>query len=116
MQTNVSGEQKVFAITAHIAYLLGIGFILAPLIIFLLRKDDPFINHHAKQALGAHLIILILSSIVFFLCMFLIGILLIPILAILWILLLVTSIIAAIRAVNGELYYYPFIQSIIAKF
>lgn len=116
MSTSVSSEQKIFAITAHISYLLGgIGFILAPLLVFLLRKDDPFVNHHAKQALVAHLVILILSAIISFLCMLIIGILLIPILAILWIVLFLTSIIASIKALNGELYYYPLIQPLINK-
>lgn len=117
MSTTVSGEQKLFAITAHIAYLLGgLGFIIAPLLILLLRKDDPFVNHHAKQALVAHLAILILSAIVSFLCTILIGVLLLPILVILWLVLLVTSVIASIRALNGEEYYYPLIQSIVNKF
>lgn len=117
MSTTVSGEQKLLAITAHIAYLLGgLGFIIAPLLIFLLRKDDPFVNHHAKQALIAHLAILILSVIVSFLCTLLIGVLLIPILAILWLILIITSVIAVIRALNGEEYYYPLIQSIVKKF
>lgn len=116
MSTAVSSEQKIFAITAHIAYLLGgLGFIVAPLLVFLLRKDDPFINHHAKQALVAHLAILVLSAIVSFLCMLLIGVLLLPILAILWIILLVTSIIASIKVLNGELYDYPFIQQLVNK-
>jgi len=117
MSTTVSGEQKLFAITAHIAYLLGgLGFIIAPLLVFLLRKDDPFVNHHAKQALVAHLAILILSALVSFLCTLLIGVLLLPILALLWLLLLITSIIATIRAFHGEEYYYPLIQSIVNKF
>lgn len=116
MSTTVSGEQKIFAITAHIAYILGgLGFIVAPLLIFLLRKNDPFVNHHAKQALVAHLTILVLSAIVSFLCMLIIGVLLIPILGILWLLLLITSIIATVKALNGELYYYPLIQQLVNK-
>lgn len=116
MSTTVSGEQKILAITAHIAYLFGgIGFILAPLLIFLLQKDDPFVNHHAKQALVAHLAILALSAITSLLCMLIVGVLLIPIVAILWLVLLVTSLIATVRALNGEPYYYPLIQSLVNK-
>ena len=116
MSTTVSSEQKILAITAHIAYMLGgLGFIVAPLLIFLFRKDDPFVNHHAKQALVAHLAILVLSAIVSFLCMVIIGVLLVPILAILWITLIITSIIATIKVLNGEPYYYPLIQQLIDK-
>lgn len=116
MSAAVSGEQKILAITAHIAYMLGgLGFIIAPLLIFLLRKNDSFVNHHAKQALVAHVAILILSAVVSFLCMLIVGVLLIPILGILWIVLVVTSLIATIKSLNGEPYYYPFIQPIINR-
>ncbi len=106
----ISGEQKLLAVLAHLAYLLGgIGFIIAPLVIFLLRKEDAFVYHHAKQALVAHLAILAASVITGLLCVALIGFLLIPVVALLWLLLLITSIIAAIKSVDGQLYEYPFI-------
>ncbi|MEL7633797.1 DUF4870 domain-containing protein [Sporomusa sphaeroides] len=113
---NITGEQKVLAILAHLAYLLGgLGFIVAPLIIFLLKKDDPFVYEHAKQALIAHLAILILSIITSLLCMIVIGVLLLPVIALLWLLLLVTSVIAAVKAINGEYYEYPLIQKLVQK-
>ncbi|HML32783.1 MULTISPECIES: DUF4870 domain-containing protein [Sporomusa] len=113
---NITGEQKMLAILAHLAYLLGgLGFIVAPLIIFLLKKDDPFVYEHAKQALIAHLAILILSIITSLLCMIVIGVLLLPVIALLWLLLLVTSVIAAVKAINGEYYEYPLIQKLVQK-
>ncbi|CVK18780.1 DUF4870 domain-containing protein [Sporomusa sphaeroides] len=113
---NITGEQKMLAILAHLAYLLGgLGFIVAPLIIFLLKKDDPFVYEHAKQALIAHLAILVLSIITSLLCMIVIGVLLLPVIALLWLLLLVTSVIAAVKAINGEYYEYPLIQKLVQK-
>ena len=113
---HVTGEQKILAILAHISYFLGgIGFILAPLVIFLLRKDDYFVHEHAKQALVAHLSILALSSVVGMLCILLVGVLLIPVVSILWLVLLVTSVLGAIKALNGETYQYPFIQNLVNK-
>lgn len=104
------------AILAHLAYLLGgLGFIIAPLVIFLLKKDDFFVYEHAKQALVAHLAILAASIIIGMLCFLLIGLLLLPVIAILWLLLIITSIIAAVRAADGELYEYPFIQRLVTK-
>ena len=112
----ITGEQKVLAILAHISYFLGgLGFILAPLVIFLLKKDDSFVYEHARQALVAHMAILATSCIVGLLCMLLIGVLLLPIIGILWIILLVTSILGAIKAFNGEEYHYPFIQGFVDK-
>ncbi len=112
----ITGEQKLLATLAHVSYFLGgLGFIIAPLIIFILKKPDAFVYDHAKQALVAHLAILAASFVVGTLCMLLVGVLLLPILAILWLTLLVTSIIAASRALNGEYYQYPFIQSLVNK-
>lgn len=113
---NITGEQKILAILAHLAYLLGgLGFIVAPLIIFLLKKDDPFVYEHAKQALIAHLAILVLSITTSLLCMILVGFLLLPIIALLWLLLFITSIIAAVKAIDGQLYEYPLIQKLVQK-
>ena len=113
---NSSGEQKLLAILAHLAYLLGgLGFIIAPLIIFLLRKEDPFVYHHAKQALVAHLAILAASVITSLLCMILVGLLLVPVIGLLWLLLLITSIIAAVKAADGQYYEYPLIQRLVNK-
>ena len=112
----ITGEQKLLAILAHISYFLGgLGFIIAPLVIFLLKKHDTFVYEHAKQALIAHLAILVTSFLVGSLCMLLIGVFLLPIVGILWLILLVTSIIAASKAFNGEYYQYPFIQGLVDK-
>ncbi|MCE5285679.1 MAG: DUF4870 domain-containing protein [Pelosinus sp.] len=113
----ISSDQKLLAIAAHVTYFLGgVGFIIAPLIIYLLKKDDPFVREHAKQALAAHLFLLILSTIIGVLCYILIGFLLLPILAIVGLIFFITSILAAIKAADGQLYYYPLIQSFVDKF
>ncbi len=113
---NITGEQKLLAILAHLAYLLGgLGFIIAPLVIFLIKKEDAFVHEHAKQALIAHLAILAASLVSGVLCFLLIGLLLLPVMAMLWLLLLITSIIAAIQAVDGQLYKYPLIQKLANK-
>lgn len=113
---NITGEQKLLAILSHLSYLLGgLGFIIAPLVIFLLRKEDEFVYHHAKQALVAHLAILAASVIASLLCIVLVGLLLLPVIAILWLLLLITSVIAAVKAVDGQLYEYPLVQGLVRK-
>ena len=112
----VTGEQKLLAILAHLAYFLGgIGFVIAPLVIFILKKDDPFVYDHAKQALVAHVMLLVASLVVTLLCFLLIGFLLVPVLLILALIFVITSIIAAFKALDGRLYAYPFIQGIVRK-
>jgi len=113
----LSGEQKLLAILAHVAYLFGgLGFIVAPLIIFLLKKDDPFVYYHAKQALIAQLSLALFGAAVGVLSFLLIGILLLPVLAILGIVLLITSFVAAFKALDGQLYDYPLIQGFVSRF
>lgn len=113
---NITGEQKLLAVIAHLAYLLGgLGFIIAPLFIFLIKKEDTFVYEHAKQALVAHLALLVASIVTGLLCSLLIGILLIPVLVLLWLALLFTSIVASIKAVDGQLYEYPLIQGLVNK-
>lgn len=112
----ITGEQKLLAIAAHLTYFLGgLGFVIAPLVIFLVKRDDPFIADHAKQALVAHLVMLVAGIVTGLLSMILIGLLLVPVLVLLGIALLVTSIIASLKALNGEYYQYPLIQGIVEK-
>ncbi len=116
MDQVISGEQKLLAVIAHLAYFFGgLGFIMAPLVIFLWKKEDAFVYDHAKQALVAHLVIFAASVIVGVLCMLLIGILLLPVLGLFWLLLVVTSLIGAWQACKGEYYQYPFIQGLVEK-
>ncbi|MDD2497038.1 MAG: DUF4870 domain-containing protein [Desulfitobacteriaceae bacterium] len=113
---NVTGEQKLLAVLAHLAYFIGgLGFVVAPLVIFLLKKDDYFVYDHAKQALVAHLMLLVAGLVVSLLCFALIGLLLVPILAILGIIFVITSLIAALQALSGNYYRYPFIQRVVDK-
>ena len=116
MNAAITAEQKLLAVLAHISYFLGgLGFIIAPLLIFLLRRNDAFVYEHARQALVAHLTVLVLSAGVFLLSFLLIGLLLLPLLAVVWLALLVTSIIASIRAADGDEYRYPFLQGLVRR-
>ena len=112
----VSGEQKLLAVAAHLTFFLGgLGFVVAPLVIFLIKRDDPFVADHAKQALVAHLAMLVAGIVTGVLSMLLIGLLLLPVVALLGVALLITSIIASIKAINGEYYRYPLIQGLVEK-
>lgn len=91
---------------AMLAQLLGVltGFI-GPLIMYLIAKDDqPFLKHHAAEALNFHLTVLIGYVISFVLMLVIIGF--ITYFAIL-IAALVFGIMATIAANKGEWYRYP---------
>ena len=98
-----TSEEKTMAILSHILCIVA-GF-LAPLIIYLVKKDSPYITAHAKESLNFQLTLVIAYIISFILVFILIGLFLIWILAILN---LVLVIIATIKASENKLYKYPF--------
>ena len=101
-------DEKTWATLVHlapfVAALVGIPF-LGPLIVFLIVKDrGPFVRFHAAQALNFQIIITIAFWVFGLLSFVLIGIPFLIITAVAWV---VLSIVAAIKANNGEWYRYP---------
>ena len=98
------GGDKTLAILVHIG---GLFFSwLAPLIIYLIKKgeNDEYTTAHAREALNFQITVLIAYVGCFILTFVLIGILLF------WVVMLgnlILSIMAAIKASNGEHYQYP---------
>ena len=111
-----SSDARMWATIVHLACLAGftaIPFanIVAPLVIWLLKKnDDPFIDEHGKEAVNFQICLFIYGLVTALLTMVLIGLLLLPVLLLFW---LVTMIMAAIAANKGESYRYPFIFRLI---
>lgn len=96
-----TSDEKTLAILAHILTL--VAPILAPLIIYLIKKDESrFVSFHAKQSLNFQITVLI---IVIGLAITIIGLFLVWLVAIAA---LVLVIIATIKASEGKLYKYPF--------
>jgi uncharacterized protein len=93
---------------AHLSALAGlvIGLNwLGPLIIYLVKKDEhPFIADQSREALNFNLSVFLYIIVSAILIVIVIGFLLLPAIAIAW---LVLTIIAAVRANNGEAYRYP---------
>lgn len=80
-----------------------IGFI-SPLIFYLIKKDSPFVQGHAREALNFHISMVIYWFASGILIIVLIGI---PMMLVLGALQFILPIIAAIKASNGEPYKYP---------
>jgi uncharacterized protein len=117
------GDDRTWGMLAHLGgvagLVLGAGALgwVVPLVIFLWkRRDSPFAAFHALQALLFHLAwaaIFILAGIVTVVLMFvLIGFLMIPLLLVMGLVPLIWSIVAAVRANNGEWYRYPIVGEI----
>ena len=101
---------RTWGALCHASALLGVflhfpGHLLAPLIVWLLKRDEsPEIDAQGKEAVNFQISMLIYNIIAGVFCIVLIGFLLLPLL---WILNAVFVIIASIKASDGELYRYP---------
>ena len=96
-----TSDEKTMALLSHILTLV-VGF-LAPLIVYLMKKDQSsFVTAHAKESLNFQITVFLLVIILF---ITIIGILLIWVVGILA---LVLVIMATIKASEGKLYKYPF--------
>jgi uncharacterized protein len=103
-------EARRWAAICHLSALVGllgngIGFVLAPLVIWLIKRNDhPFIDEQGKEALNFQ-ITMFLAAIISALLMFLlVGFILLPLVMLAMI---VFPIIAAMRASEGTHYLYP---------
>ena len=103
--------ERNWAVAAHISGLIaacffGIGAVLGPLIIWLVKKDElPFVADQAREALNFQVTVLLIGFVCWLLVFVLIGI---PLLFVLGIFDLVCCILAAIKASEGVAYRYPF--------
>ena len=99
-----------WAVAAHLSGLslyLGVPFgnILGPLLVWLFKRgESPFVEMQAKEALNFQLSITIYGVVAGLLIILLVGVFLIPIVFILQI---VLTIVAAVRASEGKAYTYP---------
>lgn len=96
-----TSDEKTLAILSHVLTLVA-GF-LAPLIIYLIKKDESeFVRYHAKESLNFQISVFI---IIVLLAISIIGILLIWLVGIAA---LIFVIVATMKANDGRLYRYPF--------
>ncbi|MGI8889805.1 MAG: DUF4870 domain-containing protein [Chthoniobacterales bacterium] len=101
---------RTWAALCHASALLGVflhfpGHIFGPLIVWLVKRgDSPEIDAHGKEALNFQISMLIYNAVAVVFCLILIGF---AFLIVLWVLNAVFSIIAAIKASDGEFYRYP---------
>jgi uncharacterized protein len=96
-------NDTVWALLAHLSYF--VLAIIAPLIIMLtVGKTSPFVRRHSTEALNFHLSLLIYAVVSLVLIIVVIGIFLLLAVAVFGV---VMTIIAAIKAAQGEDYHYP---------
>ncbi len=109
-KTPVNKDENMWAMFCHLSALVGFvipfGNIIAPLIIWTLKKDEyPHVNDQGKEAINFQLSITVYILISVVLVFVVIGI---PLLIILGIFSLIMTVIAALNANDGNKYRYPF--------
>ena len=92
-------------LSALLGLIIGLSFI-GPLVIMLTQGTrSQFVRANAVEALNFQITTYIAAIISFFLVFVIIGIILLPIIGILW---LVFTILGSVAANRGELYRYPY--------
>jgi uncharacterized protein len=105
----VEKTDRTWDILCHLSALLGFvlpfGNIIGPLVVWLLKKNNaPSVDLHGKEALNFQISMTIYTVIAGLAILIVIGIFILPIIIVAN---LVLTIIAAIKASNGEFYRYP---------
>lgn len=106
---SASKDERMWGMLCHLTvfsgFIIPFGNILAPLVIWLIKKDEmPFVDDQGKESINFQLTMLIAFIISAILTMVFIGFVLIPLLLIFEI---VVLIIASIKANDGVRYRYP---------
>ena len=103
-------EQKTWGMIAHLSSLAGLiiplGNVIGPLVVWLIKKDTmPFVDDQGKEALNFNITVFIAAVVSGLLTLILIGFLLLLVVGLGW---LVLTIMAGIKANEGQSYRYPF--------
>ncbi len=103
-------DEKQMAMFAHLGQLLGllagVGGFVAPLVIMLTKgKESAFVRKAAVESLNFWITGILAAIVSFALILVLVGFILVPLVALLWI---IFPIIAGVKANEGVDYRYPF--------
>ena len=112
--SGLSSSLRTYGMLTHLSAFAGAIVALAfvgPLIMWLARRDEhPFLDHHGKEALNFNLSMLLYGVIGFVASFATLGIgliVVIPAAVVFFVTWVVTTIVAAVKANNGEGYRYP---------
>jgi uncharacterized Tic20 family protein len=114
----VSSDQQMWRVLAHASAFiqaLGVPSLVGPLVVWLMKRDDPVVEPHARAALNFQLSLLLytVAGIVLAIlaALTIVGLVLsamiVIFLIILVILELVFALLASLAASRGEMYQYP---------
>jgi uncharacterized Tic20 family protein len=103
-----SSNSRNLAMLSHLSAFVafvGIPSLVGPLVVWLLNRDDPYVEAQAKDALNFNISFLLYGMAAAISIIVLIGIVALPAVIVTW---FVLVIVASVKAANGENYQYPF--------
>lgn len=114
----VTGDQQTWRVIAHASafiQFIGIPSVVGPLVVWLIRRDDPVVEPHARDALNFQLSLLIYFVVGVVLAVLaaitIVGIVITVVIAVFLVVLLVLEFVFALlgtlAASRGERYTYP---------
>lgn len=113
-----NSDQQTWRVLAHASALIqfvGIPSFVGPLIVWLIRRDDPVVEPHAREALNFQISLLIYFigglAVAFVAAITIVGLLLTALIIVFLVVLVVAEVIfailASVAASGGQLYRYP---------
>lgn len=103
-----SSDSRNLAMLAHLSafvVFVGVPSLIGPLVLWLIKRDDPFVEANAKDALNFNISFLIYGLVAAISIVVLVGVIALPAVILTWFALVI---VAAVKAANGEEYRYPF--------
>lgn len=105
----INKDERNWAMLCHLSALAGFvipfGAIIGPLIVWLIKKDEmPLVDAHGKKSLNFQLTLLIAYVVCFILMFVVIGVILLPLVAIFA---LIMVVVAAIKTNDDKEFTYP---------
>ncbi len=111
LREEADSDVTFWAMMCHLSSFAGIVCpipfinVLAPLIVWMVKRDEhPFIDDNGREVINFQISLAIYTFVAAILCVILIGF---PMLLVLWIVDIVATIKAALRARDGYFYEYP---------
>ncbi|GGF06518.1 MULTISPECIES: DUF4870 domain-containing protein [Pseudoalteromonas] len=102
-------EQRTWAMFCHLSALAGLlfpfGSVIGPLIVWLVKKEEmPLVAEHGRKSLNFQLTMMIAYIVCFMLMFVVVGVILLPLVALFSLIMVVVS---AIKANDGKEVNYP---------
>ncbi|WP_139489852.1 DUF4870 domain-containing protein [Brevibacillus dissolubilis] len=104
-----SKDERTWAMVAHLvvfsSFIIPFGNIIGPLVVWLSKREQSaFVDHHGKEALNFAISTMMYAFVSFLLTIVVIGIFALIALGLFW---MTVTIMAALKANDGEVYRYP---------